>query len=157
MAETLTLTTTDDDGNEPDAVILSINGTPVASTLDESDDTVEVTPAMRMGIGPAQVANADYAQSWIRVEDGQTFSLMAWGLIDSNEDSPNGIELTLMDSTTEVATAAGVVWDEPTDPIATISGPANVYVQVINNTGDDITSASTAQDWLAANFEYEVA
>jgi hypothetical protein len=157
MSETVTLTVTDDDGNEPDNVVLAVNGTPVASTMDESDDTVEITPAMRMGVGPAQLVAGDFAQAWIRVEDGQTLNLLGWGLIDSNEDSPNGIELTLMNSNTEVATASGIAWEEPTDPIGSVTGPANVFVQVINNTGSDITADSTAQDWLAAHFEYEVA
>jgi hypothetical protein len=156
MSETVTLTVTDDDGNEPDNVVLAVNDTPVASTMDESDDTVEITPAMRMGVGPAQLADGDFAQAWIRVEEGQTLNLLGWGLIDSNEDSPDGIELALMNSGTEVATATGVAWDEPEDPIASVDGPANVFVQVINNTGSDLTADSSAQDWLAAHFEYEV-
>lgn len=156
MTETLGLTATDDDGSEPSNVVLTINGTPVASTMEESDSTVEITPAMRMGVGPAQLPNGDYAQAWLRVEDGQTLNLLAWGSIDSNEDSPTGIELALMDSSTEVATASGVAWEDPTDPIGSVDGPANVFVQVINNTGNDLTADSTAQDWAAAHFEYEV-
>lgn len=149
------LSVTDDDGNEPTDVVLAINDTPVASTMDESSDPVEITPGTRVGIGPAQLVDGDFAQAWIRVEDGQTLNLLGWGLIDSNEDSPDGIELALKDSGTEVVTASGVAWNEPEDPIGSVDGPANVFVQVTNNTGSDLTADSSAQDWIAAHFEYE--
>lgn len=156
MAETLELQAFDDNGNKHSDVVLTLNGTPVASTMDADSDSVEVSPVMRMGIGPAQLPNGEYAQAWIRVADGQTFNLIAWGCRDSDYASPDGIELTLMDADTEVAKAAGVEWNEPQDPIASIDGPADVFVQVLNNTGNDLTSDSSAQNWAAGNFDYEV-
>lgn len=156
MSDTLELTVTDDDGTEPDEVVLTINGDPVASTLDE-DSSVEVTPAMRMGIGPAQLEDGDHAQAWVRLEDDKTLDLLAWGLIDSDEESPNGIELVLMDSGEEVLSESGIQWQEAGDePLASVDGPANVFVQLVNNTGDDLTADSVAQNWAAGNFEYEV-
>lgn len=157
MTETLKLTVTDDEtGDEPENVVLTVNDTPVASTMDEGDDTVEITPSMRMGIGPAQLEADDFAQSWVRVADGDTFNLLAWGLLDSNEESPDGFELVVMDSGEEITADNGINWNEPDNPIASVAGPANVFVQLVNNTGDDITASSTAQDWVAANFDFEV-
>ena len=160
MVDTLELTVTDDEtDDQPENVVLTINGKPVASTLDEDDETVEVSPEMRMGIGPAQLEADDFAQAWVRVEEDETFQLMGWGLIDSNEESPNDFELAVQDSGEEVYANNGIAWEtnDNGDPLASITGPANVFVQLRNNSGNDITASSAAQDWLAANFGYEVA
>jgi hypothetical protein len=125
-----------------------------AATSGGSGSGVEsTTPVREYAIGPAELANADYAQRHRYVPDGSTLTLTGWGCRTSAETSPTGLKLVLNVDGTDQLTVDGTAW---TEQEAAVDGPADVYFQLDNQTGNNLTSDSTAADWAAASYEFTV-
>lgn len=92
----------------------------------------------------------------VRVPDGETLTVYAWGVVDiANQSAPSGLVVELVDETGTVDTSENTTWNENTSGVASLAntsgGEVFYRLRATNGTGSDILSPG-----VGAQFAYIV-
>jgi len=157
----------------PDGAFWLTTGSGEATELAQYDDTAaewatrlrdtaaQLIDSPNGQIGTADLPDGESAELAVRVPDGETLTVYAWGAHTvPSGTAPVGltVQVVLPDGTTD--SSANTVWSESVTGVASHTnssgGTQIMRLRVDNSTGTDYTD-SAGNDGVAAQFAYEVA
>lgn len=109
-----------------------------------------------LNIQYSELSSSTAIKQPVSMADGETLTIYAWGVRDTDGNTPSGLEVRLVDNSGTIQASANTAWTENTNGVTswtnTSGGRVDAKLSVYNGTG----TAYTDPDGVGAQFGYEV-